>query len=74
MAAILRGLVVIAIGVLVITVGDALWQSCQSGSWKQLVGQASSSSVANGRHPKRTRGVRRAWPNRVGQNVMIAPR
>ena len=44
MAAILRGLVVIAIGVLVITVGDALWQSCQSGSWKQLVGQASSSS------------------------------
>jgi hypothetical protein len=44
MAAILRGLVVIAIGVLVITLGDALWQSCQSGSWKQLVGQASSSS------------------------------
>jgi len=44
MAAILRGLVVVAIGVLVITVGDALWQSCQSGSWKQLVGQASSSS------------------------------
>ena len=44
MAAILRGLVVIAIGVLVITMGDALWQSCQSGSWKQLVGQASSSS------------------------------
>ena len=44
MAAVLRALVFIAIGALVITVGDALWQSCQSGSWKLLVGQASSSS------------------------------
>ena len=44
MAAVLRALVFIAIGALVITVGDALWQSCQSGSWKQLVGQATSSS------------------------------
>ena len=44
MAAVVRALVFIAIGALVITVGDALWQSCQSGSWKQLVGQASSSS------------------------------
>ena len=44
MAAVLRALVFIAIGALVITVGDALWQSCQSGSWKLLVGQVSSSS------------------------------
>jgi hypothetical protein len=44
MAAVLRALVFIAIGALLITVGDALWQSCQSGSWKLLVGQASSSS------------------------------
>ena len=44
MAAVVRALVLIAIGALVITVGDALWQSCQSGSWKLLVGQANSSS------------------------------
>ena len=44
MGAILRALGFIAIGALVITVGDALWQSCQSGSWKLVVGQASSSS------------------------------
>jgi hypothetical protein len=44
MPAVLRALGFIAIGALVITVGDALWQSCQSGSWKPLVGQASSSS------------------------------
>ena len=44
MAAVLRALVFIATGVLVITAGDALWQSCQTGSWKQLVGQGSSSS------------------------------
>src|SRR6476619_6125296 len=44
MAAVIRALVFIATGVLVITVGDALWQSCQAGSWKQLLGQASSSS------------------------------
>ena len=44
MGAVLRALGFIAIGVLVITVGDALWQSCQSGSWKLVVGQATSSS------------------------------
>jgi hypothetical protein len=43
MAAILRALIVIAIGALIITIGDALWQSCQSGSWK-LLDQASSTS------------------------------
>jgi hypothetical protein len=44
MGAVLRALGFIAIGALVITVGDALWQSCQSGSWKLVVGQATSSS------------------------------
>jgi hypothetical protein len=44
MSAVLRALGFIAIGALVIAVGDALWQSCQSGSWKLLVGQASSAS------------------------------
>ena len=43
MAAILRALVLIAIGVLIIVGGDALWQSCQSGSWK-LLSQTSSNS------------------------------
>ena len=40
MGAVLRALGFIAIGALVITVGDALWQSCQSGSWKLVVGQS----------------------------------
>ena len=44
MGAVLRALGFIAIGALVITVGDALWQSCQSGSWKLVVGQATGSS------------------------------
>jgi hypothetical protein len=44
MAAVLRALVVIGIGALVITAGDALWQSCQTGTWKLLAGQASGSS------------------------------
>jgi len=44
MSAILRALLFIVIGALVIAVGDALWQSCQSGSWKALVSQISSSS------------------------------
>ena|SRR6516165_2191280 len=44
MSAVLRALMFIGIGALVITVGDALWQSCQSGSWKSLVVPESSSS------------------------------
>jgi hypothetical protein len=44
MAAVLRALVLIAVGALVITVGDALWQSCQTGSWKLLVEQRPSRS------------------------------
>jgi hypothetical protein len=43
MVAILRALVLIAIGALIIIGGGALWQSCQSGSWK-LLSQASSTS------------------------------
>lgn len=44
MAPVVRTLALLAIGALIIVVGNALWESCQSGSWKQLVGLPPSSS------------------------------
>lgn len=44
MAAGLRALAFILLGVLVIAAGDWLWRSCETGSWKLLAGQLSGSS------------------------------